>query len=210
MVLNGGQEMNDKVFEPSHGFLSKIRLQLSIVLFLTYLACAPLAFAFGANSVDGDVWYLVISGGATAVFWLVGMLLTGPYYHSLHYEVRADEVIVRAGIVTKSVKHVPYRTVTNITVRRGPMDRWLFGLGTLNIQTAGMSGTTGAEESLVGLPDVQAVYDIVVTELRRFRGSQAPTAADDDLPAEARPVNGEINQLLVEVRAIRNLLEQSS
>ncbi|MGD8857619.1 MAG: PH domain-containing protein [Chloroflexota bacterium] len=201
--------MNEKVFEPSSRYLAKIRLQTSIILFLIYLGCAPLALAFGANNPDGDVWYLAISAGVILICWLVGMALTGPYYRSLRYEVMADEVIVRAGIVTTSVKHVPYRTVTNITVRRGLMDRWLFGLGTLNIQTAGMSGTTGAEESLVGLPDVQAVYDIVVTELRRFRGSQAPTAADDDVPAPAAMADGQLTQLLVEVRAIRQILEQN-
>jgi putative membrane protein len=201
--------MNEKVFEPSSRYLAKIRLQTSIILLLIYLGCAPLALAFGANNPDGDVWYLAISAGVILICWLVGMALTGPYYRSLRYEVMADEVIVRAGIVTKSVKHVPYRTVTNITVRRGLMDRWLFGLGTLNIQTAGMSGTTGAEESLVGLPDVQAVYDIVVTELRRFRGSQAPTAADDDVTAPAAMADGQLTQLLVEVRAIRQILEQN-
>lgn len=201
--------MNEKVFEPSSRYLAKIRLQTSIILLLIYLGCAPLALAFGANNPDGDVWYLAISAGVILICWLVGMALTGPYYRSLRYEVMADEVIVRAGIVTTSVKHVPYRTVTNITVRRGLMDRWLFGLGTLNIQTAGMSGTTGAEESLVGLPDVQAVYDIVVTELRRFRGSQAPTAADDDVPAPAAMADGQLTQLLVEVRAIRQILEQN-
>lgn len=202
--------MNNKVFEPSSGFLAKIRLQISIILLLIYLGCAPLAFAFGADDSDGDLWYLVISGGVILISWAVGMILTGPYYRSLRYEVLADEVIVRAGIVTKSVKHVPYRTVTNITIRRGPMDRWLFGLGTLNIQTAGMSGTTGAEESLVGLPDVQAVYDIVVAELRRFRGSQAPTAADDDMPVPVYKANGELRQILVELQAIRHALEQDS
>ncbi|MGD2077152.1 MAG: PH domain-containing protein [Chloroflexota bacterium] len=200
--------MNDKVFEPSSRYLAKIRLQTSIILLLIYLLCAPLAFAFGAGSVDGDLWYLAISGAVTFFLWLVGMALTGPYYRSLRYEVLADEVIVRAGIITRSVKHVPYRTVTNITIRRGPMDRWLFGLGTLNIQTAGMSGNTGAEESLVGLPDVQAVYNIVVTELRRFRGSQAPTAADDDVPAPLSMANGELRQILAEVQAIRHALEQ--
>ena len=201
--------MNEKVFEPSSRYLAKIRLQTSIILLLIYLGCAPLALAFGANNPDGDVWYLAISAGVILICWLVGMALTGPYYRSLRYEVMADEVIVRAGIVTKSVKHVPYRTVTNITVRRGLMDRWLFSLGTLNIQTAGMSGTTGAEESLVGLPDVQTVYDIVVTELRRFRGSQAPTAADDDVTAPAAMADGQLTQLLVEVRAIRQILEQN-
>lgn len=200
--------MNDKVFEPSHSYLTKIRLQISIFSLISYLACAPLALAFGGDNSDGDLWYLAISGGVIFSLWLVGMVLTGPYYRSLHYEVLADEVIVRAGIITKSVKHVPYRTVTNITVRRGLMDRWLFGLGTLNIQTAGMSGNTGAEESLVGLPDVQAVYDIVVTELRRFRGSQAPTAADDDVSAPVFKANGELKQILVELQAIRHALEQ--
>ncbi len=200
--------MNDKVFEPSSRYLTKIRLQASLFLLFTYLAFSPLAFAFGGGSSDGDLWYLAISGGGVFLSWLVAMALTGPYYRSLRYEVLADEVIVRAGIVTKSVKHVPYRTVTNITVRRGLMDRWLFGLGTLNIQTAGMSGNTGAEESLVGLPDVQAVYDIVVTELRRFRGSQAPTGADDDVPAPVSRANGELKQLLVEVQAIRQILDQ--
>ena len=198
--------MNDKVFEPSSGYLAKIRLQTTIILLIIYLACAPLAFVFGG---DGGLWYLAISGAITLFFWLIGMVLSGPYYRSLRYEVLADEVIVRAGIITKSVKHVPYRTVTNITIQRGPLDRWLFGLGTLNIQTAGMSGTSGAEESLVGLPDVQAVYDIVVTELRRFRGSQAPTAADDDVSAPVLKANGELRQLLVEVQAIRHALEQN-
>ncbi|MFN2224011.1 MAG: PH domain-containing protein, partial [Candidatus Promineifilaceae bacterium] len=127
--------MNEKVFEPSSRYLAKIRLQTSIILLLIYLGCAPLALAFGANNPDGDVWYLAISAGVILICWLVGMALTGPYYRSLRYEVMADEVIVRAGIVTTSVKHVPYRTVTNITIRRGLMDRWLFGLGTLNIQT---------------------------------------------------------------------------
>jgi membrane protein YdbS with pleckstrin-like domain len=200
--------MNDKVFRPSSGYLAKIRLQTSIVLVVIYLACAPLALVFGSDNADGGLWYLAISGAVIFLCWLVGMILTGPYYRSLRYEVMADEVIVRAGIITKSVKHVPYRTVTNITIQRGPMDRWLFNLGTLNIQTAGMSGTTGAEESLVGLPDVGTVYDIVATELRRFRGSQAPTAADDDVPAPLSTTNGQLQQLLVEVQTIRRLLDR--
>jgi membrane protein YdbS with pleckstrin-like domain len=110
---------------------------------------------------------------------------------------------VRAGIVTHSIKHVPYRTVTNLTVKRDPLDRWLFGLGTLNIQTAGMSGQTGAEESLVGLSQVQEVYELVAAELRRFRGSMAPTAAETE--AEPDVLHG----ILVEVQSIRRRLEEA-
>ena len=34
--------MNDKVFEPSSGYLTKIRLQTSLILLFIYLGCAPL------------------------------------------------------------------------------------------------------------------------------------------------------------------------
>jgi uncharacterized membrane protein YdbT with pleckstrin-like domain len=149
--------------------------------------------------------YLIVAG-ADILWYLPALLLSGPYYRSLSYEIQDDEVIVRVGIWTQSVKHVPYRTVTNLKVKRDILDRWFFSLGTLNIQTAGMSGTTGAEESLVGLPNVQEVYEIVVTELRRFRGGMAPTAADvEDAPAVASAAA--LSAILAEVQAIRQTLE---
>lgn len=139
-------------------------------------------------------------------WWLVALILSGPYYRSLRFEIQDDEVVVNVGIWTKSVKHVPYRTVTNLQVKRDVVDRWL-DIGTLNIQTAGMSGQTGVEERLVGLSDVQEVYESVAEELRRFRGGMAPTQADVELePAVAQP--GGLGEILAEVRAIRKSLEQ--
>jgi uncharacterized membrane protein YdbT with pleckstrin-like domain len=95
--------------------------------------------------------------------------------------------------------------VTNITVKRGLIDRWL-GLGTLDIQTAGISGTQQAEQSLVGLADPDEVYDLVVGQLRRFRGAMAPTQAEMDVPSSADET---LAALLVEVRAIRKALEKN-
>ncbi len=138
------------------------------------------------------------------LLWLLPALALLPaYYRSLRYEIQDDEVIVHAGIITKSVKHVPYRTVTNLKVGRGPLDR-LFGLGTLNIQTAGMSGQTGAEESLVGLPDVQGVYERVAERLRRYRGAMSPTQAEE----EALSSDAALAAILQEVRAIRRAMEK--
>ncbi|HIP96264.1 MAG TPA: PH domain-containing protein [Anaerolineae bacterium] len=156
--------------------------------------------------VRGAMIIFIVVATADVAWWVPAMLLTGPYYRSLSYEIRDDEVIVHAGIWTKSVKHVPYRTVTNLTVKRDILDRWL-GVGTLNIQTAGMSGTTGAEESLVGLADVQGVYESVVTKLRRFRGGMAPTAAETEGEPAMVPTDA-LSAILTEVRAIRRALEK--
>ncbi len=132
--------------------------------------------------------------------WIApALLLIHPYYRSLYYEIHEDEVIVRAGVITKSVKHVPFRTVTNLKVNQGPFDR-LFGIGSLDIQTAGMSGQSGAEEKLAGLPNHQEVYDLVATTLRRFRGAIAPTQAEYE-PAPAG--NEVLTAILQEVRSIR-------
>jgi len=197
--------MQTKTFKPSPKYLSKLRLVITLVALLILASGVLLGWLMSFDESIGARGFrivVLVTAILDALWWAPGMLLTGPYYRSLSYEVQDDEVIVQVGIWTKSVKHVPYRTVTNLTVKRDILDRWLFGLGTLNIQTAGMSGQTGAEESLVGLPNVQEVYELVVTELRRFRGGMAPTAAE----VEGEPA-GVLNAILAEVRAIRQALQ---
>jgi uncharacterized membrane protein YdbT with pleckstrin-like domain len=189
----------------------KYRTRMRIVLTLIALAVVTGGSTFGLLIALGEgieVFFLafLISGLVAAGLWIVAQLLVGPYCDSLRYEVEEDEVIVRAGIWTHSVKHVPYRTVTNLTVRRDVLDR-ILGLGTLRIQTAGMSGQKGAEETLAGMETAQEVYETVAAELRRFRSGMAPTQADSEgIPAPAAA--GEtMAELLDEVRAIRQALE---
>ena len=191
--------------KPSPRYLVKSIVVLIVIAGLVLLGGMLLSFLIGMDKGP--------RAGSTAMFviflvdvaWLVpAILLTIPYYRSLRYEIRDDEVVVHVGIWTRSIKHVPYRTVTNIKTNRDIFDRWFFNLGSLNIQTAGMSGKTGAEEALLGLPNVQEIYEIVGARLRKYRGAMTPTGgvesdgAADDILAE----------LLVEVRAIRAALQK--
>lgn len=201
--------MKSKTFKPSPQFLTKLRVLLTLIAGSILLGGLVLGIALSFDrdvGIGGGLLTIVITAALNILWWGPGMLVTGPYYRSLSYEIQDDEVIMRVGVWTRSVKHVPYRTVTNITVRRGILDR-LFGLGTLNIQTAGMSGTTGAEENLEGLDNVQEVYDLVATELRRFRGSMAPTAAGVEGEAIAAPTDT-LGAILTEIQAIRQSLEK--
>jgi len=200
--------MQTKTFKPSSKYLSKSRLSITIVALLILAGGILLGWLMSFDREIGASGFrivVIVTAILDLVWWVPAMLLTGPYYRSLSYEIQDDEVIVRVGVLTKSVKHVPYRTVTNLTIKRDILDRWL-GLGTLNIQTAGMSGQTGAEERLVGLTNVQEVYELVATELRRFRGGMAPTAAE----VEGAPVVASadaLSAILAEVRAIRQAME---
>ncbi len=194
--------------KPDPRYLIRMRLVASIVavsiLAGTFLWVLILLL-FGEMRLGPALTILFVTGLFDLAGWVPTMFLLGLYYRSLRYEIQDDEVIVHAGIWTQSVKHVPYRTVTNLTVKRDILDRWL-GLGTLNIQTAGMSGQKGAEERLVGMVGVQDVYDTVAEELRRFRGGMAPTQADvEDAPLPHPP--DILERILTEVRAIREAVE---
>jgi len=199
--------MNKKIIIPSSNYVWKLRL----ILLLVALAVLVVGFIISfiiilEGNVEGSLALILATIVINILWWIPGMLLSGPYCHSLDYEIQDDEVIVNVGIITKTVKHVPYRTVTNITINRGPLDRWIFKIGTLKIQTAGMSGQTGAEEELVGLQNVQEVYEMVVNELRKFRGGMTPTAADEENDLSTKPVIFQ-DEILEELRAIRGAIE---
>ena len=201
--------MKARTVTPDRKYLFRMRLIASIVALAILAGGILLGMILaltGEIRLGGALALFSVTVVLNGLWWVVALILIGPYYRSLRYEVQDDEVVVNAGIWTKSVKHVPYRTVTNMQVKRDVVDRWL-GIGTLNIQTAGMSGQTGAEERLVGLSNVQEVYESVAAELRRFRGGMAPTQADVEVESAAAPPDG-LGEILAEVRAIRKSLEE--
>lgn len=201
--------MRSQIFQPSSKYLIKLRVVITLVAVAILAGGVLVGLLLSLDrdiGLGGGLIVILVVGVLDVLWWIPGMLLSGPYYRSLSYEVQDDEVIVHVGILTKSVKHVPYRTVTNLQVKRDILDRWFFGLGTLNIQTAGMSGQKGAEESLVGLDNVQDVYELVATELRRFRGAMAPTATGEE-PELAGDTAETLAAILDEVRGIRQRLD---
>lgn len=201
--------MNAQTVTPDRKYLFRMRLIATIVALAILAGGILLGMILaltGEIRLGGALALFSVTVVLNGLWWVVALILIGPYYRSLRYEVQDDEVVVNAGIWTKSVKHVPYRTVTNLQVKRDVVDRWL-GIGTLNIQTAGMSGQTGAEERLVGLSNVQEVYEAVAEELRRFRGGMAPTQADVEAEPAVTLPDG-LGKILTEVRAIRKSLEE--
>ena len=119
------------------------------------------------------------------------------------------EVYVKKGIITVSQKHVPFRTITNVSSRAGPFDR-LFKIGSVHIETAGYSGShqTGPEIKLEGIVFYEAIRDFIIKELRRFREPYA-TGTEVVHPIE-EPVprtEGLDDEILITLREIRDILK---
>lgn len=199
--------MDPVIIHPHPRFRTKVKtVALLIYLLVFFWWTVPLVF-LGGHALGGivaGVVLVVVSHGA--LIWLT-VWFADLYVDRMQYEIHPDEVVVRIGVITQSVKHVPFRTVTNLKVSRDPFDR-LWKIGSLAIQTAGASGTSSTpEEKLEGLVDVQAAYDHVARELRRFRGGLSPAQSEEEAAPVPAGQAGILAEMLEELRAIRARIE---
>lgn len=148
------------------------------------------------------------------VFVLPFCILYPLYFRNFEYSVISasgesmPEVYVKKGLFNITKKHVPFRTITNIASRAGPLDR-LFGIGTVEIETAGYSGANqqGPEEKLEGLTFYEEVRDFVLQELRKYRHPYATATEiipgiDEVIPDIPDSLDDEILKTLREIRDI--------
>lgn len=159
----------------------------------------------------------LFAAGLTFVLILPTFILYPLYFRNIEYSIISKtgdtmpEVYVKKGLLNITKKHVPFRTITNISSKAGPMDR-LFRIGTVEIQTAGgHSVHQTANEKLEGIVFFEEVRDFVLQELRKFR-SPYTTATEIALEESKEPpkvrrtgkANEEMLMLLHEIRDILN------
>ncbi len=183
--------------------------------FMAYVEPVDYPSAVGAISQwfgPVNYWTVVLN-----LVWLVPALVLMPFYiGSIEYSVIAEsgetmpEIYVKKGIVTVTRKHVPFRTITNISSNAGPFDR-LFGIGNVSIETAGYSGANqlGPEEKFEGITFYEEVRDFILNELRRFKapyvmGTEVVYPVEEPVPRGP----GLEDEMLITLREIRDLLRE--
>ena len=221
-----------KVFRPSKAFRNKYWAMESSVglLFWATQSLGLMGVAFLVSTINpseipdyglflattwqpANYWISIID-----LIWLIPALIITPIYvRSIEYSVSGQsgetlpEIYVKKGIINITRKHVPFRTITNISSRAGPFDR-AFGIGTVGIETAGYSGPQhrGPEEEIEGIKFYEEVRDFILRELRKFRepytvGTEVVRPRQEACPKTERTSNDEMLQTL---REIRDLLRE--
>ena len=104
--------------------------QVSLAIVAAPLTAAALVPAWIVGPVAGGPASAAVAGLIVGA-WL---LLRGRY-RSWGYLERADDLIVRRGLLFRQVSVVPYGRMQFVDVSAGPLDR-LFGLATVQLHTA--------------------------------------------------------------------------
>ena len=223
-----------KVFTPDRRFYYKEWLTVVIIaVFFWMVAISFLALGSWINMMDNNetwdaffaIFYYVFPilsfwYGLSLVVWWLPLIIGIPLYiRSMEYSVISKsgmvmpEIYVKKGLINITKKHVPFRTITNISSRAGPIDR-VFGIGTVEIQTAGYSGGpqghSGPEEKLEGITFYEEVRDFILQELRKFRdpyvvGTEVVQPREDSIPRLPDSLDDE---MLITLREIRKVLER--
>ncbi|MBN1245303.1 PH domain-containing protein [Candidatus Bathyarchaeota archaeon] len=221
------QITSGKIFKPSQAYLHKLLFQslltfilLWLIVVLSFVGIAFLIATDPANPsatqiindyvVPVNLWTVIIN-----LFWFVpALVLTPPYVKSIEYSVKAEsgdtmpEIYSKRGIFTITRRHVPFRTITNISSKAGPLDR-LFKIGSVHIETAGYSGASqkGPEEKISGIVFYEEVRDFILKELRKFKepyvtGTEVVYPTEEPVPK----MEGLDDEILITLREIRDIL----
>jgi membrane protein YdbS with pleckstrin-like domain len=214
-----------RIIRPSKSFLWKNYFIFALIFVLFTITFVIMLFLFEIfiGSFLGEdrrtvlyqafYWLGALYFGMWSVitlFYVIGLYF---YIKSMEFIVHGHEIVVKKGLINKSEKHVPYRTVTHIDMRSGPFDR-LFNIGTIEIQTAGGKHTLDeqAEEKLEGIKIYREVRDYILNQLRQFQAADGTGAPLMKISKEKKsqvttPLEDSVpQQMLTELKEIKTLL----
>ena len=156
------------------------------------------------------LWLYVIRAVLTGPGFFVAMPLLFFRYETMRYRFDAEGIHMRWGILFRRQINLTYARIQDIHLTSGFIQRWL-GLADIKIQTA--SGSSGAEMTLEGLLEFEAVRDFLYTRMRGYR-DRLPATHDEAAHVAGGGDGGQVAALLRdaidELRAFRIAFERQA
>jgi len=173
----------------------------SFILFLIYCALPVIVLQIVKQHPRHlyDFWSLIIALLGLIVVILIQLYLPA-YIKTLRYELSSDDLRLEGGIFWKRRKVIPFHKITNLNTLQGPFER-CFGLGHLNVQTAGHGANTGPEGKLVGLENFDTIKEDVMQKVRLVKSEATST--------EDRPRERTQHELLKEMLEVLSRIEKN-
>ena len=181
----------NKIF-PSKSLLHKFWLEALLISIVPLIVLLILA-------IIAETFYPII-------LWVGSVLITGfvinLYVNNIWYRITDTEVEVHKGVITKTHKIVPFRTMTNLELKQGIFDR-IFDLSTVDIHTAGSGLPTSATEAIIGMVEGEEIKDTIFERIRLLnpiidfsksakKKNNILTAGLVELRHELRQLNGDL------------------
>jgi uncharacterized membrane protein YdbT with pleckstrin-like domain len=192
-----------KLFTKQRYVLLTISFLLLIVGILLQILI-PLDPKVSSAQVASILWSIII--GVLLLLWLISLPLISLWIKNLSFHIEEERVTIHKGILSKIKQNVPYRAITDFQLHRSLYDRFL-GIASVKIQTAGQApARTGFEAKLTGLTD----WDNLLEQLRNKVKRLYPVVDSADIPGSISSEKNILENILQELKGIRNTLEKKN
>ena len=133
-------------------------------------------------------------------FWLlVSRWYGSEYMRRLSARLTTGALEIRKGVFFRSESTIPLNRITDLRMHDGPLMR-RYKLRGMKVETAGQSGATGSEGSLLGVIDAAEFRDAVLRQRQK--------ALDDEQGSDSpAPAGAEVADILIEIRDILSRIE---
>lgn len=136
-------------------------------------------------------------------FWLLVSLWYGPEsLRRMSARLTTKALEIRKGVFFRSEATIPLNRVTDLRMHDGPLMRY-YDIRGMKVETAGQSGATGSEGSLMGVIDAAEFRDAVLRQRQEVLDEEQGA----DSPA---PAGGDVADILIEIRDILKRIESKS
>ena len=172
---------------------------------------------------EADLFAIERPAPILMTYYLISAFLFGPLffipliplyfrYHTLRYRFDEEGISMRWGILFRREINLTYARIQDIHLRTNVVERWL-GLARIEVQTA--SGSSGAEMTLEGLLEFDAIRDYLYGRMRGSHARVQPDATPSGAQVAGTLDSGESGELTAvlrevtqELRALRTDLEK--
>ena len=196
----------ENVIKPDKKYYTAQLLILSIpssIIIIGTIVLNLIIYYEEGPDLEGITVLWLICLGLISIMWIVFLPLIHLWIKNLSYFIRDDRITIQSGILTKKEKNIPYRSITDFVLVRGPFDR-ILGIGTIKVQTAGQS-TEGYEGNLSGLLEYKPLH----ADLREKLKFLHPISESSTTSEPIKQTNDSVLiQILEELKEIRKNTEK--
>ena len=198
----------EHAIKPDKKYQSAQLLILSVLSSLIIIGAVVLniiIYLEAGSDSDGIMVIWLLCLGLISIMWIVSFPLIYLWINNLSYFIHDDRITIQSGIITKKEQNIPYRSITDFVLERGPFDR-ILGIGTIKIQTAGQStSATGYEGSLSGLLDYEPLHADLREKLKSLHPISGSTPTSESVKQSDDSI---LVQILEELKEIRRNTEK--
>ncbi len=143
--------MRDDLFDPSDVEFHGVSTRLITARLVTGGIWAGIPFLIGVVlAIVLSAWFAILAA-VPAVLFTWAAILVNRQVRAIGYAERADDLLVRKGILFRQLVVVPYGRMQYVDVQAGPLDRRL-GIAKVQLHTA----AAATDATIPGLPPDEA------------------------------------------------------